>query len=209
MTNILTYALTTVADVKETLGIASSNTTKDNLITRKINQATEMIEGYCNRRFKEQTNVVEYYDGGDSGSLLLRGRPITNTTTFLLESRDTSLNDNDFSSINAENYFVDNAAGVVDGLSSFSGRWDRYRVTYSYGYSTIPSDLAEACATLAAYLVNNDASSVAGISGKKEGTREVRYSNNKGGYDSGNIIDQLGLKITLDRYAEPVISGQR
>jgi len=209
MTALLSYALTTVSDVKETLDIASSNTTKDNLIARKINQATEMIEGYCDRRFKEQTAQVEYYDGNDIDALLLRNRPVTSTTTFTLEARDTSLNNNDFSTIPADNYFVDNAAGVVGGLSAFTGRWDRYRVTYSYGYSTIPSDLAEACATLAAYLVSNDASSVAGVSGKKEGTREIRYSNNKGGYDSNNLITQLGLQVTLDRYAETVISGQR
>lgn len=209
MTALISYALIDVDSVKETLGIPSSNTSKDNLIRRKINQATEMIVGYCNRRFDEQTGVVEYYDGSGLEQLLLRNRPITATTTFTLEARDTSLNDNDFTTVDTDHYFVDTAAGVIDGLSTFSGRYDRYKVTYSYGWATIPSDVAEACASLAAYLVNNDPSQVANVASKKEGTREIRYSNNKGGYDTDNLIEQLGLKITLDRYAEPVISGQR
>lgn len=209
MTAILSYALTSVADVKETLGIGSSVTTYDNLITRKINQATEMIIGYCNRRFDEQTGVVEYYDGTDLQQLLLRNRPVTATTTFVLQSRNTSLNDDDFTTVPTDQYFVDTAAGVVDGIASFSGSYDRYKVTYSYGWATIPSDIAEACASIAAYLFNNDPSQSAGISQKEEGTRKLTYSNNKNGYDSDNIIEQLGLKITLDRYTEPVISGQR
>lgn len=209
MASLLSYALVGLSDVKETLGIASSVTTYDNLITRKINQATEMIVGYCNRRFDEQTNVVEYYDGTYSQQLLLRNRPVTDTTTFSLQARNTSLNDVDFTTIPSNEYFVDTAAGVVDGVSSFSGSYDRFKVTYSYGWATIPSDIAEACATVAAFLVNNDPSQNAGISQKEEGTRKITYSSNKNGYDSENLIDQLGLKITLDRYAEPIISGQR
>lgn len=208
MAVLLTYALTDLASVKETLGIASSDTSRDNLIIRKINQATEMIEGYCDRRFKEQTAQVEYYDGGGD-TLILRGRPVTSTTTMTIEGRDTTLNDSDFTTIDTDRYFVDVNAGLIDGVSSFSNSWDKYKVTYSFGYATIPSDLAEACATLAAYLVSNDPSQVAGVSSKKEGTREVHYSNNKNGYDSSNIIEQIGLGVTLDRYAEPVISGQR
>lgn len=209
MATLLDYALTTVSDVKETLGIASSNTTKDNLITRKINQATEMIEGYCDRRFKEQTNITEYYDGSSIDQLILRNRPITNTTTLAISGRDTTLNDDDFSSLDSDYFFADNNAGVIDGIASFSGRYDRWKVVYSAGYATIPADLAEACASLAAYLVTNDPSSTAGITQKKEGTREIHYSNNKNGYDGNNLIEQLGLQVTLDRYSSPTISGLR
>lgn len=207
MAVLLSYALTTLADVKENLGITSSS--QDNLIIRKINQATEIIVGYCNRRFDEQTGVVEYYDGRIEDQLLLRNRPVTATTTFQLEARDTSLNDNDFSIIPVDEYFVDDEAGVIDGVAGFWGNYDRWKVTYSYGYATIPSDLAEACASLAAYYVNNDPSQVAGISNKEEGTRKIQYSNNRNGSSSDDIITQLGLKTILDRYCEIVISGQR
>lgn len=207
MATLLSYALTTLSDVKETLSI--TGTSSDNLLTRKINQATEIIIGYCNRRFDEQTNVVEYYDGRVEQQLLLRNRPITGTTTFVLEARDTTLNDNDFTTIDSNEYFVDTTAGLIDGVASFRGTYDRYRVTYSYGVTTIPADISEACVSIATYLYNNDAGIVANISSKSEGSRSIDYSVNRNGSNSNDIITQLGLKTMLDRYTEIVISGQR
>lgn len=211
MATLLDYALTTVADVKETLGIASSVTTYDNLITRKINQATEMIEGYCGRRFKA-ADYTEYYDGSGIDQLLLRNRPINTLTS--LGYRNTSQNDDDFSAVNSDDFYIDNNAGVLEALSSFWGRYDRWKVVYNAGYTTIPSDLAEACASLAAYLYSNDGSQVAGVTQKKEGTREIHYGNSKVQWGSdpisaNNIITQLGLQVTLDRYADFPISGER
>lgn len=209
MADLLSYALTSVADVKETLRITGSN--YDNLITRKINQATEMIEGYCGRRFKA-ADYTEYYDGTGLDQLLLRNRPVNGDVT--LSARATTLNQDDFDTIDIDNYFVDANAGVLEAVSTFYGRYDRWKVVYNAGWTTIPSDVAEACATLAAYLVNNDASQVAGVARKKEGTREIQYANSKvqfgsDGASANNIITQLGLQVTLDRYTEPVISGQR
>ena len=211
MTALLDYALTTVSDVKETLGIASSVTTYDNLITRKINQATEMIEGYCDRRFKA-ADYTEYYDGSGIDQLILRNRPINAITS--IGWRGGVENTDDFNNLDAADYFTDAKAGILEANSSFWGRYDRWKVVYNAGYSTIPADLAEACASLAAYLVNNDPSSTAGVSRKKEGTREVAYNSSKIQYGSdagsaNNLITQLGLQITLDRYADTPISGER
>ena len=211
MATLLDYALTNVADVKETLGIASSVTTYDNLITRKINQATEMIEGYCNRRFKA-TDYTEYYDGQGIDQLALRQRPVNSVTS--VSYRTTSLNDNDFDTLTTDMYFIDNNAGILEAVSSYWGNYDRWKVVYNAGYTTIPADLAEACATLAAYLYSNDASSNAGITQKKEGTRELHYGNSKVQYgtdaaSANNLITQLGLQVTLDRYSEKTINGLR
>jgi hypothetical protein len=49
--SLLSYALCSLFDVKESMGIASSDQSWDNLIIRKINQATRQIEAYCDRRF--------------------------------------------------------------------------------------------------------------------------------------------------------------
>lgn len=206
MAQLLSYALTTLADVKETLGI--TGTSQDNLLIRKINQATEMIIGYCNRRFDEQTNVVEYYDGRIEQQLLLRNRPVTTTTTFQIQARDTSLNDNDFTTVPTDEYFLDREAGVVDGVASFVGNYDRWKVTYSYGYATIPSDIAEACVALAGYLYDNNPAD-ANVQSKEEGTRKITYAATKAGGSMEDTFVQLGIKTTLDRYTEIVISGQR
>lgn len=199
MATLLTYALTTVADVKETLGIDAGNTTKDNLIIRKINQATEMIERYCDRRFAETSFSQIEYDATNSDNLILKQRPITDTVTLVLEQRDTSLNENSWTTVDSELYFVDTGAGVLDLNFNANGHWNRYRVTYSAGYTTIPADLAEACATLAAYLVEN-ATSGTGVKSKQEGQRKIEYfdTNTQGG---GSLFSQLNIDETLNGYA--------
>lgn len=208
MADLLTYALCTAADVKESLGIDSGDTSKDNLIKRKINQATEMIEGYTFRRFKETTYTDEVYDATGTDQLLLRQSPVISFSS--LSARDSSLNEDNFTSVDAEQYFVDNNSGLISGLSTFYGGYGRWRVTYTAGYSAtnwpdaLPWDLREACASLAGYLVNNDPSVAANVSRKKEGAREIQYSNS-GSVE--NVLEELGIKATLDRYARYPISG--
>ena len=197
MADLLDYALTNLNDVKETLGISSGDTSKDNLIKRKINQATEMIEKYCNgRRFKNTTYTNEEYDATNSNQLILRQYPITSTETLALQRRDSSQNEDSWDTVDTEHYFVDEGAGVVDGNFSLSGRWNRYRVTYSAGFATIPSDISEAAVTLAAYLVDH-AQSGSGVAMKKEGQREIRYHKPQ---ESKSLFEDLGLDDILAPY---------
>jgi hypothetical protein len=210
MATLVDYALTTVADVKESLGIASSDHTKDNLITRKINQVTDLIQTYCGRNFKLQ-EYTEYVDGSNTDQFVLKQRPVVvdASHTFTLEQRGSSLNDDDFDSIAADLYFVDNTAGVVDLDYIASGRWDRYRFTYWGGYATIPNDLAEAANMLACYFVTNPAGARIGVMQVKEGQRETRYSN--GGQNSltfRSLAEQLGIDSVLDSYSNmPLLTG--
>ena len=206
MANLLSYALTSVADVKESLGIPSSDTTKDNLIIRKINQATEMIEKFCGRRFKMSTYTNEEYDGTGIDQIILKNRPVDNTTdppqVVSLGLRDTALNQDDWSSVEGEHFFIDKEAGILNLLYTASGRWNRYRVTYRAGYDPIPSDLAEACATLATYYVLN-ASNATAVKRKKEGLREIEFFDPNGNSTSGvnSLFDQLGIDEILNSYA--------
>jgi uncharacterized phiE125 gp8 family phage protein len=205
MSSLLSYALTTVDDVKELLGIASSDHSKDNLITRKINQATRQIEAYCGRRFKETTYTQEGYTASNTNQLVLRQRPITSFTS--LEARDSSLNEDDFETLDANLYFANNSAGVLDLNFNASGSWGRYRVSYSAGYATIPEDLAEACATLAAYYTDNPSGTLVGVAEKQEGSRRVKFNNTANSFNS--IMSQLGLDLILDTYSNyPIITDR-
>lgn len=199
MADLLSYALTTLADVKETLGISAGNTSKDNLIKRKINQATRMIEAFCSlpedHHFKQATYTNEEYDGSGRNQLVLNMRPVTSVTSF--QARDTSQNDDSWTDVESEFYFASNTdAGVVDLLFSPASRYSSYRVTYVAGYSTIPDDLAEACVTLAAYLVENSATG-SGVKRKQEGSREIEYFPPSQG---DSLIEQLSLDDMLLRY---------
>lgn len=209
MASLLSYALTSLSDVKESLGIASGDTSKDNLIIRKINQATIAIENYCGRRFKETTYTNELYFGTNTNQLILRNRPITATQTFGLNIRDTSLNQNSFEAIDTTLYFADANSGVIDLDFRAIGQAGRYQVTYSAGYPTIPADLAEACASLAAYYVTNAAGTQVGSALKKEGQRELRYANNNNLLSFDNIIAQLGIDSIINSYANNPVMTDR
>ncbi len=199
MATLKSYALTNVSDVKESLGIASSVTTYDNLIIRKINQATAVIESYCDRRFKSTTYTQEVYNATNTDQLVLKQRPVITSETFTLEARDTYLNEASTTTIESNLYYIDANAGVLNLVFRNIGRWGRYLVTYTAGYATIPDDLAEACASLAAYYVNNaDAFSV-NVTQKKEGQRQVNYG--QGIQSPESLFNQLGIKQTIDAYA--------
>lgn len=204
MASLLSYALCPLADVKESLGIASSVTTYDNLIIRKINQATLAIENYCGRRFKS-TDYVETYDATNINELILRQRPIISLTS--LEVRDTQLNSNDWETVDSELYHQDTNAGVLELLFRASGLWNQYRVTYTAGYTTIPEDLAEACVSLACYYFNNRDGSDVGVASKKEGQRELRYAN--GSLNFKSISENLGIDGILESYANyPILTDR-
>lgn len=196
------WALTTLADVKETMGLDAGNTSQDNLIIRKINQATEIIEAFCNlsygHHFKETTYTNEEYDGSGGNQLVLGVRPVTSVASF--QYRGTSQNEDSWSDSDGEFYFLDQASGVLELLYNQTNNFNSYRLTYTAGYSTIPADLAEACATLAAYLVENSATGTA-VKIKQEGQRKIEYFDSSGGSSGpSSLVEQLGLDDMLARY---------
>lgn len=200
MTALVSHALCTVADVKELLGIDSGDSSKDNLITRKINQATDMIEGYCllpyNHHFKEATYTNETFDGGYSNYIQLGGAPVSSVSSF--QYRDTRLNEDSWTTIDTNDYFIDSDTGMLLLNHYTWGGWAGFRASYTAGYSTIPSDLSEACATLAAHLVNNsNLSSGSSVQSVREGQRQITYATKE---KDTALIDTLGLDEMLDRY---------
>lgn len=201
MATLLSYSLTNLADVKESLGIASSDTSRDNLIIRKINQATLYIESYCSlsrdHHFALTTYTNEEYDGTNNSTLVLRMRPVTAITSF--QRRKSTLSDGTFEDVESELYYSDLSAGVVELVVTSNSGWNRYRVTYSAGYATIPADLAETCVTLACFYVENAASGTA-VKKKQEGQRSIEYFQASSG--DGSVVDQLGLDDVLSRYKQ-------
>lgn len=212
MAVLLSYALTNLSDVKESLGIASSDTSKDNLIIRNINKATRAIENYCGRRFKETTYTDELYSATGIDQLILKQRPLTATTPLVFKIRDTGLNIADFETIDSSLYFCDvgshqGDAGVIDLMFFARGRWDRYALTYSAGYPTIPEDLAEACASLAAYYTQRADGSHIGVQDKQEGQRRLRYSNVSLSFR--RVMEELGVDEIIDSYSNNPIMTDR
>lgn len=212
MASLLSYALTNLSDVKESLGISAGDTSKDNLIIRNINKATRLIENYCGRRFKETSYTRELYSATNIDQLILKQRPLTSTTPLVFEIRNTGLNTVNFETIDSQLYFCDvgspqGNAGVIDLMFFARGRWDRYAITYSAGYSTIPEDLAEACADLASYYTINTGAEGIGIQLKREGQRELRYAN--ASLKFRTIMENLGIDEIIDSYANNPVMTDR
>lgn len=210
MATLLPYALCTVSDVKENLGISSSDSSHDSLIIRKINQATDMIETYTGRRFALTTYTNEQYDGTRTDQIILKQRPVTALTAF--GRRDTLLNEDDFETIDSQLYFLDSDAGVLDLLFAAGGQWNGWQFTYTAGYTTIPAAIAESAASLAAYLVSNPIAAGSSVRTKEEGQRRIEYYQ-VGGSGSGaggnGIMDIVGITSILDSYSNmPVLADK-
>lgn len=211
MADLLSYALTTVADVKESLGIDAGNTSQDNLIKRKINQATLIIEGFCNlpngHHFKEATYTNEVYNNPGTNQIRLKMAPVASVSSF--QYANTSQNLGNWTDQETEDYFIDEDSGLLNLNFTQWGNWDAVRVTYVAGYDPIPADLAEACVMLAGFLVENSASGTA-IKRKREGQREIEYFQPSGASSSGSasLIDQLGLDEVLGRYIRYVVADR-
>lgn len=201
MASLLSYALTNLSDVKESLGIPSSDTSKDNLIIRSINKATLAIENYTGRRFKKTTYTNEVYNGTGVNQIVLRQRPliVDGDNPFTISSRTTPLNENSFETLDTERYFRDDDSGVINLTYSAINGWGTITVTYTAGYDTIPEDLAEACVDLACYYVNNAGAGEIGVLEKQEGQRRVRYGNSQNTFYS--ICQNLGIDQIIDSYA--------
>lgn len=195
MTTLYSYALCSVDDVKDALGISGSS--QDDLIRRQINRATDNIESFCNlardHHFKEATYTDELYSGGGN-TLNLLMQPVTAISAV---SRHDSLeNGASYSAVESNLYYSDLTSGSVQLLYDTYAQYGSYKVTYTAGYSTIPADLREACVSLVSYYLDN-ATSGTNVKSKSEGSRSIEYFQQQG---ATSLIDELGLDDQLNRY---------
>jgi hypothetical protein len=204
MADLLSYALASVSDVKESLNIDSGDNSKNNLIIRKINQATLNIETFCNlardHHFKLTTYTNEIYTGSGSDQLTLLMRPVTEISSF--KRHQSSESDASYEDVESEFYYKDLSAGVINLLYDSNESFGAFSVTYTAGYETIPSDLQEACVSLASFYVEN-ATSGTNVKKREEGARSIEYFQSQ---SSNSIIEELGLDDTLARYVNYTVA---
>lgn len=202
MTVLSTEALTSVADVKELLGISAGSTSKDNLITRNINYATKIILNYCRRTSFNDTVYTEYYDGIGGTELVLRNRPVISVTSVAYNTEGNSTGA--YTTLDSDDYFVDLEAGIIKSQQSFVGNYHTWKVIYTAGYTAIPDDVAEACARMAAYMTEQGTAGT-NVKKRQEGQRSVEYFDTQGGGSS--LLNSLGLDEILEPYGGHIISG--
>ena len=147
---LVSYALITLDELKTYLGV--SGTENDALYELLINNVTDWIETYTERRFAETAYTDEKYDGCDYCKLVLKQYPVNSGETFTIDERLTV--GGSFSEITSTDYTVDYPRGIVCWTSNFKEGCQNYAVTYTAGYSTIPNDLKQAAMMLIAGLLD-------------------------------------------------------
>lgn len=126
--------LTTLANVKEWLGIPSSNTQSDALLSRMITAASAFIVSWLEREVLSAT-YTETRDGNNSQRMKMRNFPITLVTLVKVDNVVIP---------ETERAFND-ASIVLRGCRWFSKGILNVEVTYVAGYAVVPPDIEQAC----------------------------------------------------------------
>lgn len=137
--------LTTTVKVKRALGIPASVTLHDDFLDTLVEVADAEVVGFCGVAGLTATTVTdEPYDITNTSTteVVLRNFPVSSVTSVKVSG----------STLSATAWYFDSNTGVVklqDGAGYFPPGTQEVKVTYSYGFSTIPADLSHA-ATLVA-----------------------------------------------------------
>lgn len=187
--DLVSYALVSLDNTKSFLAI--TNHDYDDLLRILINQATEYIESYCGgKRFASTVHTNEEYDGNGMYELNLKHYPII-TFTSLAENNATD-NSDDWSTVDANEYWMDTDTGIITKTSTFTRGKFNYRATYTAGYASIPHDLQYACMTLISEIWTKRKST--GVKSESLGDHSIAFAESK---ETNNVIKEI-----LSRYKE-------
>jgi len=140
-----------------------TGTTCDDLIDALIPAASEAIENACRRRFGE-TAYTEYYDGGGRDRLVLRKRPV-NSLSGVWDDPDREFGDD--TQLDPDDYVLDADPGILLlRQGTFADGLRNVKVSYTAGYGTLPTDVAQACRMLVAAWFHRGREAADGVSNR-------------------------------------------
>ncbi len=133
---VKSYALTTgqrVADFGGLGTLAGANLTR---MERIVDSVTEFIENYIGFRIQQATYTNEEYSTEEGQILNLKNSFVDSSSTFTLQRRTGSLDEDEWETIDVKYYHVDYDAGIVYGAGGwgFPRTRNGFRVTYTAGY---------------------------------------------------------------------------
>ena len=183
------YAIVTTSEFKAWMGISGSD--EDTIISLIVNQVTDFIESYCDRRIKARSaDISETFDGDGGRTYFVKHPPINgNITTITVENHAT------IDPTDTDQVRVDSETGEVTLLQDeFADSYPQNcTMEYNGGYSTVPSDLVGAARTLAKLIyLNRDKNA--------EMTKSV--SNSLTG-ETVHFFDSIlttDIRLTLEKY---------
>lgn len=159
-------AWTSLANVKEHLQIASTDTSKDAFLENLINRSYKVLEKYIGRQIKSRS-YTEHYDGDGTDTLLVEQWPIISVTS-LHDDIDRKFESD--SLIAAADYVIygDNLGDYKIRLLGqgsfrfgygpvFTDAVQNIKIVYTAGYATIPADIETASIIHVSHMFNKSA----------------------------------------------------
>tara|TARA_R100000388_G_C7214660_1_gene145524 strand:- start:298 stop:870 length:573 start_codon:yes stop_codon:yes gene_type:complete len=142
--------LTSQIKVKRALGIPAAVTMHDDYIDTLIEVADQACLSYCGVAAFTQTSVT--LEGHDielhnQTEVVLRNFPVQSVSAVVQSG----------STMSTDNYYLDQNTGAVrliDGGSAFEQGAQTVKVSYTYGFNTIPHDLSHAATIIAVSFFN-------------------------------------------------------
>jgi len=190
-------ALITLAQAKIFVKVPTAETTHDTLLEDFINESSQLIESYCNRKFVLQ-EYTEIHSGNGLTQLMTRSFPIVSVTSLyddISRAFTTVIDPNNYTIMQDEK-------GLAYGIERFDNIFIRgqrnVKVIFQGGYSVIPSDLQLACkVTLAFYYF-------------KQQEQEWTTNTKAKGDENITMIEGLPKSVTeiLDKYKRTEILGE-
>jgi len=139
--------LTTLANLREYLKKDTADTTDDTLLQNIITRVSAEIEKRCNRSFHAAT-FTEYQKGNGTNRTYLKNWPINSVTSIHIDDDREWTAD---MAVDAADIIISNQNPgmiILDSGETFRKTVDQIenvRIIYNAGYSTIPTDLEQAC----------------------------------------------------------------
>lgn len=191
------YPLCSLGQVREFLGVASSETLNDAKLAFLIKVASGQISGECGRNFGVQTYTSELYDGDDSNLLALRHSPVVKITAVAIDGESIPVGEVKV----YENFLkLDEGVEYNPRLRSTSRLFPRgsqnVSVSYEAGYATVPAEISHACILQVMYLMNL---------GNRQGV--ISEGNNNAGTTTTYAQAALcpSARVACNRYKRPKV----
>lgn len=173
-------ALTTLANVRQHLGITKVDANLDDILTRMINSATFKIENFLDRRVKKRA-YTHYFDGRQNDRLLLKEWPIDKPTVLAIDSDSLFPTETE---LDATDFEIDPDGGdspygiILLGGRQFPKGRRNIKVVYEAGFddvSTDVPDIEEACLFTVEFLFDMRDDRRIGISSKSKNNENTSF----------------------------------
>lgn len=179
------YALTDLDSVKKFMSMTGAVSDTDDLLESLISRTSTLMESYMGRNILTR-EYTEYHNGGGVYALFTRQGQIT-TVSGIWDSSDWEWTDDTL--VDADDYTTVDDNYIVLKNTTFNDYIQNCKIIYTAGYSSVPSDIQQACITEVSRMYKNKNS--VDITSKTLSDGSVSF------YDKGFLPLTI---ITLNKY---------